>query len=180
MVSALVTFVYKRLGYSYILNAYSAVISLSVQYFILSQALRATKNLSEQLEADIDKAMAFLAVPLVSLPSLCIQNSFIKRGFRRQTLYSALYFPCVNIYATNLLAYIFNTVGTESAANAGSNAVLSESVRYTLGGVATLVLITLLDIYKNSSRFRSTNWRLGMYSIFQEYLITVYGLDKQN
>ncbi|ELA42851.1 uncharacterized protein VICG_00166 [Vittaforma corneae ATCC 50505] len=179
--SAVITFVYKKVQYSYILNVYSAIVSLSIQNFIFNQALKITKNLSEQLEIDIHKAMTFLAAPLISMPSLYIQNSFIKRRFHRQTLYSAFCFPCANIYVINLVAFIFNIFVSGNSANPKMDLALNGSMRYTLGGITALMSIVLLDVYKNNSRFRPTNWRLGIYSILQEYLITALcSLDKKD
>lgn len=163
LLSGAIMLIYKKIGYPYILNIYGIICSILIGYFILDLAVKITQNLADIFDIDLDKISYLLIIPLLFLPSLCIQKSFISNGFYRRTLYSILYYPFLNIFITNIICFSF------SRTNEGMDVL----TRCTLGGILALLLLTLLGVYKNNGHFNSSNKLLAIYSVLQDYIIVM-------
>lgn len=165
ILSTLILKTYKKIDNNYVLNIYSAAVVLLIQYLLFDQLLISIKNISNILETGFDDSIIVFGVAIASFPSLCIQSSFIKRGFHGQTLYSLLYFPSISIYLVNLATFSFNSLNITMNYN---NFIKSAFI-----GTIALVAIILAQIYKNNNRFSSNNWKLGIYTIVQDAIITI-------
>jgi len=163
-----------RARYGYVVNIYGALVALLIQHFISSQVIKTTVNLANIFDIRQQAAMLFLAAPLVSLPAVYIQCSFISRGFHSQSLYSILYFSSVAMCLSNLMAMMGDMK------NSDTGLILTRVMRGTSGCTTMLVLGVLVMIYMCKYRLTAHSGIVGIYSMIQNYVITsVCSLDTE-
>lgn len=165
-IGTIMYYLHKRTAYGYTLNIYSTIIALLIQHFISSQIIKTAINLSNIFSIPEEMGILFFAAPLISMPAILIQCSFISRGFYNQSLYSLLYFPSLTMCTSNLLAMIANLKNTEN------ELLLTRGMKGTCGTITLLICGILLKTYMCNNRLTGQEGALAIYSMIQNYVIT--------
>lgn len=160
-ISTTIYILYKKLQIVNVFTIYSILVSCIVQYFISDQIIKVTRNISNITALSIPHSMFIFVVPALSLSSICIQTGFIRAGFHKRSLLSVYFFAIINMIINTAVNSIFQR-----------DAFVHEpKIKYTVGGIFVLLILTLFDIFRLGERFTRNNWILPAYNIVQECII---------